>query len=618
LKTQKNLIKKYVAMFVAVILLFNVAVGDFSVIGYAEKIDDSQITESILPGWIWYPARDGYCNWSGLAPVDSAEYTTFNVLSFDGYCYPGPNAGSLVGSLGMIDADANKFVRVRYRTSETGGTGQILANGGAFQETVFAWNGDGEWHDIIVDLSGYANWYGEIDWFRIDYMDNLAWGSIDIEYVAFFETAMDAYEWTEDMNVEEEDNFVVHEGNWIWNCAEHSWCYENSLDCEVSSSGHYVTFSKTGVDPYVYPCEDFPGELSETVLGAINADTHKYFLMNYRITSADPGAYGTIVANSGRFEFDMQGYVQDGMWHTVIVDLSPVSAWKGIVDWVRFDLFNDNISDASIDLAYVGFFESEQDAEDWAEQNAVNEEETEDGFIYTTESDEVTIIGYFGTETMVKIPSKIDGMTVKHIGKDAFANCSDLISVVTPTSVTSIGASAFVECNAFTDIYFLGSEAEWNEITVSPDGNELLSEISVHFDCSIALDGESSLKIDTDKGFVTGAVIGTTVSDIIGQFASSYEVGAADAEGNTLEADAVIGTGCKVQQVIDGVVFEELTTVITGDTDGDGAVTVADAQIGYSHLLGIDIVSGAYAEAAKANGGNTMSILDVMAILNMI
>jgi len=34
--------------------------------------------------------------------------------------------------------------------------------------------------------------------------------------------------------------------------------------------------------------------------------------------------------------------------------------------------------------------------------------------------------------------------------------------------------------------------------------------------------------------------------------------------------------------------------------------------------LGIEPVSGAYAEAAKANGGNTMSILDVMAILNMI
>lgn len=49
------------------------------------------------------------------------------------------------------------------------------------------------------------------------------------------------------------------------------------------------------------------------------------------------------------------------------------------------------------------------------------------------------------------------------IGDSAFASCSEMTVVVIPDSVTSIGTSAFAAC-PLTDIYFTGTEAQWNSI----------------------------------------------------------------------------------------------------------------------------------------------------------
>ena len=65
---------------------------------------------------------------------------------------------------------------------------------------------------------------------------------------------------------------------------------------------------------------------------------------------------------------------------------------------------------------------------------------------YTTNADNtITITGYSGTNSVVIIPSKIDGLTVSCIGNQAFQS-STLTSVTIPNSVTSIGIYAFNSC----------------------------------------------------------------------------------------------------------------------------------------------------------------------------
>ena len=70
---------------------------------------------------------------------------------------------------------------------------------------------------------------------------------------------------------------------------------------------------------------------------------------------------------------------------------------------------------------------------------------------YEISNNEVTITRYFGKDTELEIPSKINGKIVTSIGVGAFndAYCN-LTNVIIPNSVTSIGDSAFSNCDNLT------------------------------------------------------------------------------------------------------------------------------------------------------------------------
>ncbi len=77
---------------------------------------------------------------------------------------------------------------------------------------------------------------------------------------------------------------------------------------------------------------------------------------------------------------------------------------------------------------------------------------TSGDFEYTIlEDGSAEITDYTGSAETLEIPSKLDGYTVTSIGYEAFAYC-DLTSVTIPESVTSIGRSAFWDCNRLTSI----------------------------------------------------------------------------------------------------------------------------------------------------------------------
>lgn len=51
----------------------------------------------------------------------------------------------------------------------------------------------------------------------------------------------------------------------------------------------------------------------------------------------------------------------------------------------------------------------------------------------------------------------------------AFQMCAHLATVYIPNSVTSIGVACFAECSSLTDIYYTGTQAEWEQISIGQD-----------------------------------------------------------------------------------------------------------------------------------------------------
>ena len=82
-----------------------------------------------------------------------------------------------------------------------------------------------------------------------------------------------------------------------------------------------------------------------------------------------------------------------------------------------------------------------------------------------------TITGYNGTDTVVVIPSKINGVTVTTIGTDAFLGLN-ITSVTIPDSVTEIGSNAFAGCTNLTIVNYAG---DWSNLTIQ-SGNPAVQD----------------------------------------------------------------------------------------------------------------------------------------------
>ena len=92
----------------------------------------------------------------------------------------------------------------------------------------------------------------------------------------------------------------------------------------------------------------------------------------------------------------------------------------------------------------------------------------------------VTSIGGGAFSDCTSLSSVTIGNGVTTIGSSAFNNCYSLNSIVIPDSVTTIDSSAFWNCNSLSDVYYIGSEEQWNAIYIGPDNDELKSA-TIHY-----------------------------------------------------------------------------------------------------------------------------------------
>ena len=80
-----------------------------------------------------------------------------------------------------------------------------------------------------------------------------------------------------------------------------------------------------------------------------------------------------------------------------------------------------------------------------------------------------------------KLKEIIIPSAVTEIEKRTFENCTGLVNITFNNSITRIQNYAFDNCGAISNVYYLGSQNEWNNISIGSNGNDCLISATIHY-----------------------------------------------------------------------------------------------------------------------------------------
>lgn len=95
---------------------------------------------------------------------------------------------------------------------------------------------------------------------------------------------------------------------------------------------------------------------------------------------------------------------------------------------------------------------------------------------------------YYGCDNLTTAGPTGSGCMIEYgwidsIPPYAFHGCKGLASITIPYSITRIGTSAFTSCNNLTDVYYGGTQAQWNSIYFG-SGNNYLTSAAIHYEAA--------------------------------------------------------------------------------------------------------------------------------------
>ena len=103
--------------------------------------------------------------------------------------------------------------------------------------------------------------------------------------------------------------------------------------------------------------------------------------------------------------------------------------------------------------------ENTEENDDKTEDKTVESNTVSTDFEYIKESGGITITKYVGNQTSVRIPEKIENISVLKIGKNAFAD-TEVKSVTLPSCCEYVDWFAFYGCYGLTTVYISESVSE--------------------------------------------------------------------------------------------------------------------------------------------------------------
>lgn len=97
-----------------------------------------------------------------------------------------------------------------------------------------------------------------------------------------------------------------------------------------------------------------------------------------------------------------------------------------------------------------------------------------------------TIIAVGAFYNCISITSIVIPAGIKNISASALGNCTGLTKITIPVSMESIDYRAFYNCSALTDVYYYGTEAQWNNIEIDVL-NESIFNATIHYYVEVSI-----------------------------------------------------------------------------------------------------------------------------------
>ncbi|MBR3490636.1 MAG: dockerin type I repeat-containing protein, partial [Bacilli bacterium] len=120
-------------------------------------------------------------------------------------------------------------------------------------------------------------------------------------------------------------------------------------------------------------------------------------------------------------------------------------------------------------------------------------------------------------------------------------------------------------------------------------------------------------EVDESNKYIGKIKVGTTLEEFISNITLSDELSVI-VDTVTIDGEQVLYTGGTTKIMQGNVIIAEFVNIVTGDTNGDGAINSADLLRIRQHLLGTNPLVGVYAIASNVNYDDDINSADLLRV----
>lgn len=128
-----------------------------------------------------------------------------------------------------------------------------------------------------------------------------------------------------------------------------------------------------------------------------------------------------------------------------------------------------------------------------------------DGVLFNKDKTELLKYPTGSSNTTYTVPD-----SVTTIGYRAFDYSASLESIVIGAGVTHIGENAFKNCTALKDVYYKGTQEQWNQVVIETEGT--FENVNIHYNYSDDTNDDSAIGEEPGNTEIPGASDNTPVS----------------------------------------------------------------------------------------------------------